>query len=1151
MYRRLLRLLIAALFLPGMILAQTCVSTGINGSVINLSCNQTCSDLNFQIPHLKSTTSYTLNTIPYTPYPYTSATGTELTILYADDEFSNIVSIPFDFCFYGTSYQQFVVGSNGLLTFDVSNVAPCNNGYVINPPGIPGSGGGAQCSVAGPYYPRASIMGNFSDLDPRPAASPAGRKIEWRIEGTAPCRKAIVSYYNVGIFGSSCGASFPNTFQMVLHESTGLIEIFTEQKTLCTSSTSQGRSIMGIQDWNWSSFVAVPGRNATQWVTSNEGLRFTPSGGSSRYSISQLYTLSGTLLATADTNTTTAGILDLNFPNVCPGANTTLVVKTTYDNCVSGGPPIVVSDTITINITGTLNASSTSTNTGCGAPSGTITITVPSGTAPYTYVLDAGTPVTGPSPYTFTNVAQGNHTIVVTDATGCTITLTQPVGQSGTLTANATPTSTSCSGASNGTILVTPVGGTAPFTFTLNPGNIVQTGATALFTNLVANTYTISVADAGGCITNPPLTVTVSPGPIFTANVSSTPTVCAGASNGTITVTPNSGTAPFSYSLDGGVPQTGGSPFTFNNVIAGPHSVVVVDAVGCNTGSIPIPVASGPGLTTTITKTDVLCNGGNTGTITVTQPAIGNPPFEYSINGGPWQTNNVFTGLSANTYTVAFREGGGCQGSQTISITEPTVLTASSTTTPVICNGQTNGTITVTASGGIGPYQYSINGGPWQPGNSFQVAANTYIVSIQDANGCSTTNNVNVTEPLVLTAAAILTNATCDGGNNGSITVNANGGNSGYQYALNGGTYQSSNIFNVAPGLYTLTVKDALNCSFSFDTTVLLTSNLQLTPQTDPTICESKSVQLQVSSNATVYSWQPSPSLSNTQIPDPIASPTVTTQYIVTATLGLCSQNDTVMVFVNPAPVPDAGAPGLICYGQTYQLQGTGGVAFTWTPPDFLSSASIANPVSTPPKTITYSLSVIDANGCNSLVTDQVLVEVTPPIKVVTFPYDTVAYPGDTFRLLATSIAPDYTWTPSTGLSDPTIPNPVVTAGNIGDDIVYKVTASNSAGCKGDGYVRVRIYQGPEIYIPTAFSPNNDGKNDKFIPFPVGIKKINYFRVFNRWGQLIYSTSSLNDGWDGKYAGKEQPSGVYVWMAEGVTLDNRVISHTGTVVLIR
>jgi gliding motility-associated-like protein len=621
-------------------------------------------------------------------------------------------------------------------------------------------------------------------------------------------------------------------------------------------------------------------------------------------------------------------------------------------------------------------------------------------------------------------------------------------------------------------------------------------------------------------------------------------------------VTPNSGTAPYTYSLDGGPGQSGGSPYTFINVSAGPHTIVVTDAANCVSNSISENVAAGPGLTTTATATDVLCNGGATGTITVAQPTIGNPPFEYSLDNVNWQSSNTFSGLIANVYTVYFREGNGCQGSLTITVNQPTSLSVTASTTPVVCNGQSNGIITVTGSGGTSPYQYSIDGGVnWQGTGIFNVPANSYVVLIRDANGCSTTQNVTVTEPSALTANSTNTNASCNGGNDGTITVNASGGNTSYQYSIDGVNFQSSNVFNVAPGSYTVTVKDNLGCSFTFPAIVGMTSNLTLTPQTDPTICEGSSVQLNVNSNATVYSWNPGTDLSSTTVPNPIANPRVTTQYIVTATLGLCSKDDTVMVFVRPAPVPDAGPPGFICYGQTYQLQGSGGTQFTWAPATFLNNAAVANPIANPARTITYALSVIDGNGCNSLVRDSVTVDVTPPIKVKTFPFDTVGYTGDRFQLYAISPIPNpnysYSWTPSSGLSDPNIFNPMVTLGAIGTDVTYQVIISTPAGCKGEGYVRVRVYTGPDIYVPTAFTPNGDGKNDKLTPFPVGIKQLNSFKVFNRWGQIVFSTNNLHDGWDGRLSGKEQASGVFVWMAEGITKDGKTIKKQGIVTLIR
>lgn len=1064
---------------------QSCIPTNISGTNINMACNQVCSTLVFQIPHIKSTDDYTLNTIPYTPYAYTTAAPRQYFLgcggglsQSQDDRFFDTTFIPFYFCFYGDKYGKMAIGTNGLISFDSTNALKGNTWSFAGASPIPFTGTGNQgngpCpSFSGVVFPRASIMAGFSDIFPQPSDT-NNYKIEARVEGSAPCRKFVVSFFNIPMF--SC-TSLRYSSQIILHESTGIIDVFIGNKPPC--SWNSGLAILGIQDWSRTRAIAAPGKNLTVWNETNTGYRFTPSAGGSRYVSSELLTMGGVVVATADTATTVVGLLNLSFPNICPpGGSTQYVVRTTFSACENPANQLVSLDTITINRTNSLNATAAATNTACGPPSGTISVTVPGGvgTPPYTYVLDGGAPVTGASPYTFTGVAQGPHTVVVTDASGgCTSTL-----------------------------------------------------------NLTVNITTV-----------------------LNATTTFTGTTCSGATNGTITVTTADGTGPYSFILDGGAPQTGPLPFTFSNVPSGPHTVVVTDqSNGCVTNTININIAAGPPIATTATKTDALCNGSATGTITVAQPSIGTAPFEYSLDGTTWQTGNVFTGLAAGTYTVYFREAGGCQGTLPITVAQPTVLATSVAASAAICNAQSNGTLIVAANGGVSPYQYSIDGTTWQAANIFNVPAGNYTVSIRDANGCISVQNATVTEPAVLAANSATTNASCDGGNDGTIVVTATGGNNTYSYSIDGTNFQSSNQFNVAPGNYTVTVNDNLGCTTSFTTTVGLTNNLAFTQQTDPTICESKSTQLQLNSNATQFVWTPATGLSSTTISNPVANPTVTTQYIVTATLGRCSANDTVVVNVNAAPVPNAGPDGFICYGQNYRLQAAGGgTQYAWSPSTYLDNPAIANPLSTPSKDVVYTLSILsDANGCASLVTDDMRIDVTPPIKVKTFPYDTIGYPGDQFQLLAVPSDSDvinYSWNPSIGLSDPTIPNPVVTVGAIGQDVQYQVITSTIAGCRGEGYVKVRVYKGPDIYVPTGFSPNNDGKNDKFTPFPVGMKSYTYFRVFNRWGQLVFSTTKLNDGWDGRFGGTEQPGGVYVWMIEGLTKDNRVITKKGTVMLIR
>lgn len=959
-----------------------------------------CFTLKGQIPDLhRQTNTYTINpsssiTNCFPVYVQPNDPAGTPSSLSIDDRYSNPINIGFPFYFYGATYNSLVASTNGYLSFDVSNA----NGF---------ASWSISSDLPSSVYDRAMIMGPFHDLDP--SVSQPNQRIQYQVFGTAPHRRWILSFFRVPLFGTACTGQIENTHQIILYESTGIVEVALFSKQVCTGWNS-GRAIVGIQDWSMTQAMMAPGRAAFAngpWGTvgMNESWRFVPSGGTSLFKRVELLDAAGTILMAGTVNTLGNGKLEAVFPNFCPaaGGTNTYVIRSVYEKI--DDPAVEIFGTDTVRVT----------------------------------------------------------------------------------------------------------------------------------------------RDA-----------------VQMANVTTSATSCNGASTGSITVAPINGNGPYTYSLDGAVAVPGTNPFTFTNVPAGNHTVVVFDAQGCVSQQLPALVAAGPPITTTASFTDVLCNGTSTGTITVTQPTAGNPPYEYSLDGVTWQTSAVFNGLIAGSYTVFFRERDGCTGTVPVVVAEPSLLQATTAMVPVVCNGQSSGIITATGAGGVGPYQYSIDGTTWQTQNTFTVAAGNYTVSIRDFNGCIITRPVVVTEPAQLQAASVNTNATCNGGLDGVINITASGGNTSYTYAINGTNFQPSNIFNVAPGTYTVTVKDNLGCSTSFPAIVGLTDDMNWTPQADPTICESKSVQLQLTSNALQYAWTPATGLSSTTIHNPVANPVVTTQYIVTATLGRCTHDDTVIVNVNKAPIPNAGPDGFICYGQNYQLNATGGTQYVWTPSTYLDNPNTGNPLSTPSKDVIYTLSIkSDLNGCASLVTDDMRIDVTPPIKVKTFPYDTIGYPGDKFQLLAVPSDSDvinYAWTPVTGLSNPNstvgpgslnIPNPVVTVGAIGQDVQYQVIASTIAGCRGEGYITVRIYKGPDIYVPTGFSPNGDGKNDKFTPFPVGMKSYNYFRVFNRWGQLVFSTKTLNEGWDGRFSGAEQASGVYVWMIEGLTRDNRVVTKKGTVMLIR
>jgi gliding motility-associated-like protein len=1299
---------------PAALSAQAGYSTGLNKSVINLPCNQNCVNVPLRIPHLKTTADYTVSSVPYTPYAYVTAGGNEVTSIYDDDLYSEEIPLPFSFCFYDSLFTSLVIGSNGLMTFDPAN-AICHNSWHVTQP-IPNAQGRICDNTTTHYYPKASIMAAYFDFDAAVGASPPDRKIEWRVEGTAPFRSFIVSFYHIGTYNNdACALVTPNTFQMVIYESTGIVEIYLEQK-ICNATSNLGRGIMGIQNWNRDKALAVPGKNNTVWNESGTAYRFLPSGPVSRFVKSEVYELNGTFIATGDTTTTEQGLLDISFPGFCVPASTgEYVVRTVFSGCDISTNEIVILDTITINKTNSLNATVTTTSTSCGLTgTGTATVSIPVGvgTAPYTFALaplgisktvSIGTTL-------FDGLTEGNYTVTVTDASGvCVSPLPFIITNTGVMDISLTSLNTTCAGAANGSITIDPPNGTPLIEYSINNGPF---GTNNIFSNLAANTYIINVRDGAGCTaTNIP--VTISPGPAITMTTAVTPTTCPGVNNGSITITGSTGTAPFVYSINGGAYQAnpvfsnlapamyfislrdaggctilfeqvtvtqGNTPLTgqvavtptscsgamngsiavtptsgtgpyefsidnganwqtsnlFNGLPAGNYTMLIREGGACISNGIPAIVSTGPALTATAAAAPTACIGVDNGSITVTPDPLFTGPFEYALDGNAFQTGNVFTNVAAGNHTVVVRNSSGCL-SGNINITVPAGLTllANAISTAVTCNGLADGSISVTPANGSAPYSYSLNGGPgqasglfngltagsysirvtdafgcvslaipvtviqpdvlsalspvrtavtcngaadgsiaafptggtapysysldninFQPGNTFNVAQGVYNLYIRDVNGCTINfTNLTIAQPPALSGTIVsTTNATCEGGDNGTIQVAASGGTTAYQYSADGINFQSSNLLNVRAGTYQVTIRDANNCTFSIPGVVVgLTDNLTLSAVNPAPICEGSSVQLEVTSNATGYTWTPATGgLTNLFISNPVASPAVTTTYTVIATLGNCSRPIDVTVTVLPAPQADAGSDGEICFGQDFRLQGTGGISYNWSPAIYLDNNSLAAPfVIQPEKSVTYSLIVTDANNCSSLQPDHVTVNVTPPIKINISPLDTAVYAGAQYQLVATSAGTDYLWSPAAGLSNSRIPDPVVTAPVTGTEIIYRVIATTAAGCRGEGTATVRVYSGPDIYMATAFTPNNDGKNDLFIPFPVGIKQLSYFRVFNRWGQLLYSTNTLHKGWDGKFGGAEQASGVYVWMVQGVTLSGAVIKKTGTVTLIR
>ncbi len=325
--------------------------------------------------------------------------------------------------------------------------------------------------------------------------------------------------------------------------------------------------------------------------------------------------------------------------------------------------------------------------------------------------------------------------------------------------------------------------------------------------------------------------------------------------------------------------------------------------------------------------------------------------------------------------------------------------------------------------------------------------------------------------------------------------------------------------------------------------------SLQLMP--DTTICATDSIKLTGQSNGLRYTWTPAATIAFPTQLTTMALPVSTTTYQITATIDHCIATDNVTVTLAPYPKANAGADTIICYNASAQLNAViTGSAFTWSPTASLNNPNILNPIASPPTTTKYVLTVTDILGCPKPKRDTVMVTVLAKVNAFAG-NDTAVVFGQPLQFNASG-GVSYLWSPPTALNNINIKNPVAIYDGSFDSIRYKVVVRDVQGCADSAYVKVRVFKtAPQIFVPTAFTPNKDGLNDFFRPLAVGITKFDYFRVFNRWGELVFSTTINEQGWDGKIKGKDQGSGTFVWVVKGTDYTGKQVFAKGTVTLIR
>lgn len=319
----------------------------------------------------------------------------------------------------------------------------------------------------------------------------------------------------------------------------------------------------------------------------------------------------------------------------------------------------------------------------------------------------------------------------------------------------------------------------------------------------------------------------------------------------------------------------------------------------------------------------------------------------------------------------------------------------------------------------------------------------------------------------------------------------------------------------------------------------------------DESMCEGDTFKLNASIIPNNYTfalnWTPGASLDNATIPNPIFKAQQTTQLILTASTSAgCNDADTILLTVFPADFITVTGDTSICPGEKTALHVTGkGVkTFRWYPDYKINSPTSADPWVTPSTTQIYTVYAVDTNACYD--TAKVKVSVHPGARI--FLPDTIRiYPGESFEMNPTGNCTYFSWFPQVGLSNPNISNPIAKPDV---NTKYLVTATTESGCTVSDSINVIVSSESILNVPNAFRPGN-GANGNFKILRRGDATLKKFEIFNRWGQKVFSTNNIDEGWDGTFNGEPQPMGVYVYSIEAITKTGSRFTKQGNVTLIR
>ena len=883
--------------------------------------------------------------------------------------------------------------------------------------------------------------------------------------------------YSVTITNTVCGTSITKTVSVTAPPPTTLTA--NSNAPFCTGGTlNLTASGASTYTWSGSGLTATTG-SAVSTATPATGV-YSVSGTSSVGCVSSGTVNvvinpkpSATLSFTNPTCGNNNGVVLINNTSCCAqtissfGSSLGSVSGQTVTGLGAGTPVITLTNssgcTFTVSATLTMTPGPTNitlvpTNATCGNNNGSFTFGTPVGGTPtYSYAINGGAfSATSPT----TGLAPGTYSVTIKDANGCIFTKTTSiVNVPGPTAIAGTSGPATCAGAT-GTYTVTGVtGGTTTYSYSLDGGAFATTST---FGSLATGTHSITVKDANGCTFPSTFNVGLTAG-ITSATVNASTASC-GTSNATATVTGvTGGVATYSYSYDGGGFTT---LATTSGLSAGTHTVIIKDANTCTLSVTYNVISLGSPTTSIASFSNVTCFGLSNGSCTVAIPTGGaGAPFTYTLTSptqvaGPTVGTGQFSGLPAGTYNISVKDAAGCIATTSVVISQPTQLTLTPSSLPVKCFGTATGTINIVGAGGTPTYSYNLNNGAYQASSAFNnQSAGTYNMGIKDANGCTATQSVVVTQPTALAISVSTQNANCTAAN-GVATASVSGGTGPlYTYTWTGGGGAAAISNSVVAGNYTVTATDANGCIITSPAVIGLTpgGTAAITASTNVTcngLCNGSLTSGMTGGSAPfTYSWSPGGQTTQTAInlcPGTYTC-TITDFYGCKATaVGTITQPPVLTSIMNSNNVK--------CFGTatgTVSAAGSGG-----TGPYICFWPTLASTLATVPNVAigTYSCTITDANNCS--ITGSI--SVTQPSSITLTSSVTAANCGQangsgTITALGGVGGFSYVW------SSPGSPTTTVVGGLLAN--TYTVQVQDANNCPQALAVTIPNTAGPSISV--------------------------------------------------------------------------------------